>query len=326
MRSKVSYIRVIIFLLVTYFLIEWAVESGDESAFVTEPLTWVVLGIVLLFAIAIEICVEALRSVLFKSLQPEAQQRYTSARNTKKEKQFRWLKEAYLKLLDSKPVEEEEEIILDHNYDGIKELDNNLPPWWVYGFYATILFGVVYLARFHVFNDYTQAEEFQEEMQEARIAIAKYKETAKDLIDVSTVELLTEGSDLKAGQTIFKANCVACHKVDGGGGIGPNLTDDYWILGGGIKNIFNTISEGGRDGKGMVSWKTNLKPSEMAQVASYIMSLHGTTPADPKAPEGEIWVDENAPVDEVKVEKVDSAKIKVLIKDKPVDLDFTSTE
>ena len=101
--------------------------------------------------------------------------------------------------------------------------------------------------------------------------------------------MLTDASDLTSGKKIFSERCVACHKADGGGGIGPNLTDDYWILGGGIKNIFKTISEGGRDGKGMIAWKQDLKPLEIAQVASYVMSLKGTTPAAPKAPEGDFW-------------------------------------
>ncbi|WP_378182728.1 cbb3-type cytochrome c oxidase N-terminal domain-containing protein [Aquimarina sp. SS2-1] len=304
MRSTVSYIRVIILLLIAYFLIEWAVDSGDESAFVTEPLAWGILGIVLLFSIAIEICVEALRSVLFKSLKPEAQERYTLAHNAKKEQQFRWVKDTYLKLVDSKPVEEEGEIILDHNYDGIKELDNNLPPWWVYGFYVTIVFGVIYLARFHVFNDYTQAEEYETEVAEALVAIEEYKKTAKDLVDVNTVVLLTETSDINAGKVIFTTNCVACHKADGGGGIGPNLTDPNWILGGGIKNVFRTISEGGRDGKGMVAWKQTLKPAEMAQVASYVITLGGTTPAEPKEAQGEIWIDPDAPKEDVPKEEI----------------------
>ncbi|WP_299441326.1 cbb3-type cytochrome c oxidase N-terminal domain-containing protein [uncultured Aquimarina sp.] len=304
MRSTVSYIRVIIFLLVAYFLIEWAVESGEESAFITEPLTWVAMGVILLFAVAIEICVEALRGVLFKSLKPEAQERYVLIENARKEKQFRWIKDIYLKLLDSKPVEEEGEIILDHNYDGIKELDNNLPPWWVYGFYATILFGVVYLARFHVFNDYTQTEEYETEIAEALVAIEAYKKTAKDLVDVNTVVLLTEASDISAGKAIFTTNCVACHKADGGGGIGPNLTDPNWILGGGIKNIFRTISEGGRDGKGMVAWKQTLKPAEMAQVASYVITLGGTTPAEPKEAQGDIWIDPDASKEDVPKEEI----------------------
>ncbi|WP_109097298.1 cbb3-type cytochrome c oxidase N-terminal domain-containing protein [Aquimarina sp. AU58] len=291
MRSTASYIRIIAFLFLAYLLIELTVESGEQSAFIAQPLTWLILGMVLLFIIAIEISLEALRSILFRSLKPDAQERYILAEKAKKEKQFKWIKSIYLKLLDSKPVESEEEIILDHNYDGIKELDNNLPPWWVYMFYATIIFGIVYLVRFHVYNDYTQAEEYETEVAEAKIAIEKYKKTAKDLVDVNTVTLLTDASDISAGKAVYTTNCVACHKADGGGGIGPNITDEYWILGGGIKNVFRTISEGGRDGKGMVAWKQTLKPVEMAQVASYIITLGGTTPAEPKEAQGEIWTD-----------------------------------
>ncbi|MAU26006.1 MAG: cytochrome C oxidase subunit III, partial [Muricauda sp.] len=136
-----------------------------------------------------------------------------------------------------------------------------------------------------------QEEEYLEEVAIAKAEIEEYKKTAKNLVDVNTVELLTDASDLEAGKAIFETNCVACHMADGGGGIGPNLTDEYWILGGGIKNVFNTISEGGRDGKGMVAWKNSLKPVEMAQVASYVLQFQGTTPANPKDPEGEIWID-----------------------------------
>ena len=191
-------------------------------------------------------------------------------------------------------MEAETEIILDHNYDGIRELDNKLPPWWVYMFYATIVFGVVYMVRFHIMDDYDQDTEYLTEVAIAQAEIEEYKKTAKDLVDVNTVELLADASDLSAGKTIFESNCVACHMADGGGGIGPNLTDANWILGGGIKNVFNTISEGGRDGKGMVAWKQSLKPLEMAQVASYVLTFQGKTAANPKAAEGEIWVDPNA--------------------------------
>ena len=176
-----------------------------------------------------------------------------------------------------------------------KNLDNNLPPWWKYSFYATIIFAVVYLVRFEVLNDYSQDEEYEMAVAEAKIQIAEWKKTAKNLVDVNTVTRLTETSDLNAGKNIFTTNCIACHKADGGGGIGPNLTDKYWILGGGIKNVFRTISEGGRDGKGMISWKSDLKPLEMAQVASYVLNFQGTTPAEPKKVEGELWVDPDAP-------------------------------
>ena len=212
-----------------------------------------------------------------------------------KEKSFKftWLKETYQNLLGQTPIEDEAEIILDHNYDGIKELDNNLPPWWIYGFYASIVFAAVYLLRYHVFSGPSQIDELETELADARIAIEAYKKTAKNLVDINTVTELTEAADLSAGKTIFETNCVACHMADGGGGIGPNLTDPNWILGGDIKSVFKTVSEGGRSGKGMIAWKQQLKPLEMAQVSSYVLTFEGTTPANPKAPEGDVWVDEN---------------------------------
>ena len=130
-------------------------------------------------------------------------------------------------------------------------------------------------------------------------------------MDENTVTLLTDPSDLAAGKAIFTTNCVACHRADAGGQIGPNLTDDQWILGGGIKNIFHTLLNGGRDGKGMISWKGTLKPKQMQEVASYVLSLKGSNPKDPKAPEGEIWVDSNAPkTDAAATVKKDSTAVK----------------
>jgi cytochrome c oxidase cbb3-type subunit 3 len=228
---------------------------------------------------------------MLHKLYDEAKARFVAEKeNTLK---FTWLKNMYNKLLGSKPIEEEGEIILDHNYDGIKELDNNLPPWWIYSFYISIIFAAVYLLRFHVFDGQNQIDELETEIADARIAIEQYKKTAKNLVDINTVAQLTEAADLSAGKTIFETNCVACHMVDGGGGIGPNLTDEYWILGSDIKSVFKTISEGGRSGKGMISWKSQLKPLEMAQVASYVLTFQGTTPANPKAPEGDIWESES---------------------------------
>jgi len=290
-----AYFRIAIVGALGYFFINSIGSTSNTSVFIEQPWLWVAFGMAMLIYIAGEMCVAALRNVLYSTLKPEAKIRFDTEEDLAKNNQFKWFKETYKKLLGSKPISEEGEIVLDHNYDGIRELDNKLPPWWVYGFYATIVFAVVYMARYHVFDGIDQEEEYQIAIAEAKIEIEEYKKTAKDLIDVNTVELLTEATDLKAGEAIFKGNCIACHKDSGGGGIGPNLTDDYWVLGGGIKNIFNTISEGGRAGKGMVSWKTDLKPSEMAQVASYVMNLHGTNPVDAKEPEGEIWIDENAP-------------------------------
>jgi cytochrome c oxidase cbb3-type subunit 3 len=127
---------------------------------------------------------------------------------------------------------------------------------------------------------------------QAKIEVEEYMKTAPDLMDEKTVTLLTDPADLEIGKTIFTTNCAACHRADAGGEIGPNLTDDYWILVGGIKNIFHTITNGGRDGKGMISWKGTLKPKEIQKVASYIISLRGSNPVDPKAPDGDLYAEE----------------------------------
>jgi cytochrome c oxidase cbb3-type subunit 3 len=203
-----------------------------------------------------------------------------------------WVQKLLKSWTKAKAIEEEEEIVLDHNYDGIRELDNSLPPWWVYMFYATIVFAVVYLVRFEVLDGDNQVVEYNKAVAEAKAELKKYKSTATDLITAENVTLLTAPKDLGRGKAIFNLNCASCHLADGGGQIGPNLTDEYWILGGGIKNIFTTISNGGRDGKGMIAWNKTLKTADIAKVASYIISLQGTTPANPKAAEGEKWVQE----------------------------------
>ncbi len=288
------WIRIPFFFFLIFALVEYFIDSGEKPAFLTYPIIQLFMLMVLLILIAIELIVKSVENVLFQTLSEEAKERYLSTQA--KSWEWKWAKRTYKNLLGSKPIEEENEIIIDHNYDGIKELDNKLPPWWVYLFYATILFGVIYLARFHVFNDYDQDLEYEMEVAEAQAAIEEYRKTAKDLVDVNSVIMLTDASDLQAGEAIFETNCVVCHMADGGGGIGPNLTDEYWISGGGIKNVFKTISEGGRDGKGMIAWKQTLKPAEMAQVASYLLTFQGKEAANPKAAEGDLWVDENAPV------------------------------
>ena len=292
-NSSISWIRVCVLFFLVFALMEFFIDSGDKPAFIAYPITLAFLGFVLLLLIAIELILRGVENVMYQTLSEDAKEKYLSSKAKRWE--WKWGKKVYKKLLDAQPIEEEGEIILDHNYDGIRELNNSLPPWWVYLFYITIVFGVVYMVRFHIFDDYTQDEEYEMEVAEAQLAIEAYKKTAKNLVDANTVVMLTEPGDLASGEQIFVKNCVACHLADGGGGIGPNLTDAYWILGGGIKNVFTTISEGGRDGKGMIAWKQSLKPLEMAQVASYILNLQGTTPANPKAAEGEIWIDPDQP-------------------------------
>ncbi|MEL4308987.1 cbb3-type cytochrome c oxidase N-terminal domain-containing protein [Joostella sp. CR20] len=280
MRNFASYLRVLIIVFLVFCAAEYFIDSGDKPAFIEYPQVGLFLILFTILLVSVEV-VAASMNALTKALLSEEQ--------LKEAEENSWSKNLIKKLTKTKPIEEEGEIILDHNYDGIKELDNALPPWWLYGFYATIVFAAIYLFKYHVFNGDSQKIEYEKEVAAAQIAIEEYKKTAVDLVDANTVVALTEESDIKKGEAIFQTNCVACHRADGGGAIGPNLTDDYWILGGGIKNVFHTITEGGRSGKGMIAWKQSLKPSEIQLVASYILTLHGTNPADPKAPEGDLW-------------------------------------
>ncbi len=287
-----SWVRVPVIFFIIFGAVEFFIDSGEKPAFIEYPIVLWFLFLVLLILIAIEAIVSALENVMLQTLDDEAKARFLAKKEGKYS--FAKLKKFYNeKLWTFRPLEEEGEIILDHNYDGIKELDNNLPPWWLYGFYITIAFAAVYLLRYHVFNGDSQIDELETELAEARTAIEAYKKTAKDLVDINTVTLLTEASDISAGKSVFDTNCVACHMADGGGGIGPNLVDQYWILGGDIKSVFKTVSEGGRSGKGMIAWKQQLKPIQIAQVSSYVLSLQGTTPAKPKAAEGDLWVNDN---------------------------------
>ncbi|MEZ4810339.1 MAG: cbb3-type cytochrome c oxidase N-terminal domain-containing protein [Allomuricauda sp.] len=287
------WIRVPVLFFLIFGLMEYFIDSGDKPAIIEYPITQFFMLMVLMLLIAIELILKSIENIMFQTLTEEGKERYLASKSKKYE--WKWAKNMLAGLTKSKSIEREGEVIMDHDYDGIRELDNVLPPWWVYLFYGTIIFGIIYLVRFHIVGDYDQKLEYEQEVAAAQAAIEEYKKTAKDLVDVNTVEVLSDASDLSAGQKIFTANCIPCHMADGGGGIGPNLTDEYWILGGGIKNVFHTISEGGRDGKGMIAWKQTLKPAEIAQVASYVLTLGGTTPANPKAPEGDIWIDPDAP-------------------------------
>lgn len=290
-----SYVRVPLIFFLVMGAMEYFIDSGDKPAFIEYPMVALFLGVFLFLLIAIEIVVGAVDNVTYHLLSDEQKKQLEEAQSlpfTENKFYKYWEK----KLTSSKSIEEESDVMLDHDYDGIKELDNVLPPWWVGLFYISVIFAIVYMVRFHVFKEYTQAEEFEMEMEIARAEIEKYKLTAPDLLDSESVTLLTDAASLAQGKAIYDTNCIACHKADGGGSIGPNLVDEYWILGGGIKNIFNTIMEGGRDGKGMVAWKSIIKPSDAQKVSSYIISLQGTNPPDAKAPEGDKWVEETTEV------------------------------
>ncbi|MBX2892303.1 MAG: c-type cytochrome [Saprospiraceae bacterium] len=193
---------------------------------------------------------------------------------------------------DAVPIEREGEITMHHAYDGIRELDNRLPPWWVNMFILTIVWSVGYMWYYHWGgNGPSQAEEYEKSMEKAKKERAIALAGRADAVDESNVTVLTDASALGEGELIYKNVCAACHGQQGEGTVGPNFTDEYWIHGGGIKNIFRVIKYGVPE-KGMISWQSQLKPADMQKVASYILTMQGTNPPNPKAPQGEIWKEE----------------------------------
>ena len=185
----------------------------------------------------------------------------------------------------------EEDILLDHDYDGIKELDNVLPPWWLYGFYITIAISIFYYSQvFYNAEKYSQDEEYTAEVAKGKEEVEAYKAANPELFNTDNIVAFTDEENLAKGKELFTSKtCFACHLADLGGSIGPNLTDEYWILGGGVIDIFNVISKGGRPDKGMIAWENTITREERVQLASYILSMQGTQPANPKAPEGDVW-------------------------------------
>jgi len=211
------------------------------------------------------------------------------------------------------PVEKEADVMLDHNYDGIRELDNALPPWWKYGFYFTIVVGVIYLLNFHVFGlGKNPDEEYKVEMEKAMIAKEIYESQNKDKIDEKNVPM-ADAAGIRIGESLFEANCVACHLKGGGGSVGPNLTDDYWMHKGSLNDIYNTIKNGYPD-KGMQAWSNKFNPKEMSQLASYIKTLRGTHPPNAKLPQGDLYEEtaaQPAAADSAKTVRKDSATVPV---------------
>ncbi|RZJ35665.1 MAG: c-type cytochrome [Flavobacterium sp.] len=270
-------------------LLEYFIDSGNQPAFIRYPIVLLVLFVFLVALISVEVMVSAINNIAYQ-LTPEEKRLEIEQAQAVPIRERPWFKKLMKKLTASEPVENDALLLLEHDYDGIRELDNNLPPWWLYLFYGGIIFAAIYLVRYEVLGGDDQETEFRKEVQQAKIDIEEYKKHAPDMLDEKNVVLLTDAAALAKGKTIFETNCAACHRADGGGQIGPNLTDDHWIFGGDVKNLFHTITNGGRDGKGMVAWKGTLKPTEIQTVASYILSLQGSNPKDPKAPDGDLWV------------------------------------
>lgn len=189
----------------------------------------------------------------------------------------------WTKLLSLKPLEEEKNLEIPHAYDGIKELNNPVPHWFNFLFYGTLIFAAAYLYYYHVADGPGQDEEYATEVVNAELAKKKFLAKSGTSIDENTVKI--DSTEIANGKGIFNANCIACHGEHGEGLVGPNLTDEYWLHGGSISDVFKVVKYGVPE-KGMVSWEKNLSSKNISEVTNYIMSLKGTKPANAKAPQG----------------------------------------
>ena len=172
----------------------------------------------------------------------------------------------------------------DHEYDGIRELDNPMPAWLQIIFYITIAIAPIYLIYFHVLGSNKSQYDFYNA--EVKAAEEKFKDIE---IPAEKLVMLEDDASKASGKAIYDANCAACHGMEGEGKVGPNFTDQYWIHGGGVKNIYETVKVGVPD-KGMIAWKGKLSAKQRHEVSSYIWGLQGKKVKEPKEPEGELYV------------------------------------
>lgn len=251
----------------------WNVASGQE-------LIWLVLSLLMLVGlIGIGIIALNLLLVFQKALGSEPVSipvpQPIDARSL-------WQRLAGLHLLS-----QEKELMMEHAYDGIAELDNPTPPWFMGLFYGSIIASILYMIVFHVIGSGDiMGSEYRQEMAIADKQREAYIAKVAGGINENTVVQLTDVKGIGAGKTLYAQNCIVCHGASAEGKIGPNLTDAFWLHGGSVKRIFHTLAEG-VPAKGMIAWKGQLNPLQIQQVASYLMSLQGSNPAGAKEPQGE---------------------------------------
>ncbi len=173
--------------------------------------------------------------------------------------------------------------LLNHEYDGIHELDNFMPRWWVWGFYFTIIFSVFYVIYYHFTGDRSSKMEYEAELKSA--PIKDVLENTLTNIKDEKLSFKTDELSIKAGEALFvEQACVGCHGPTLGGLVGPNLTDNYWIHGCSVEEIVKNISTGFPD-KGMIPYGNGkeLDIEKLVQIASYIASKQGSKQENPKS-------------------------------------------
>lgn len=285
----------------------FAQEGSPETNFWSDPLAnpafpfYVVVAFVFLTAFMVILVALYMLQVLNVFIRKAAEERAEKL-GIPIETKPSWWTNFWYQINAFKPAEKETDILLDHNYDGIKELDNHLPPWWKWLLYGTIVWAAVYMVVYHIANSLPlQEAEYQAEVALADEQKAKFIASNPPVaIDESALVYAKDDEIIQKGRKVYVTNCASCHMPEGQGSIGPNLTDEYWLHGGSVKEIYTVIKNGVVE-KGMIPWGPVLSPEQMRDVTFYIMSIQGTTPANPKPPQGVLYkVEENVKPDSVK--------------------------
>lgn len=262
---------------------EMIVKSGNIN---NEILIIALIVVMVVILAAVIVVLRAMRTMVRITMPQVLEAEKAAGIAAKAERRARF-KARWNKLMGLRPIAEEKDLVIDHAYDGITELDNPVPAWFNGMFYASIVFAAVYLCVYHVFGwGPNQDEEYEREMARAEKVRQEWLAQAANNIDENSVEVDTKPEAIAAGQAIYAQNCAVCHGNTGEGGIGPNLADDYWLHGGELKDVFKTVKYGVLD-KGMVPWEQSLTPAQIAEVSNYILTLRGTNPPNPKEPQGE---------------------------------------
>lgn len=289
-------ITLVLFFLLSGKLIVFAqttppVAGPDGVAgIMTDPMNYLIVFVMAILFSTILVMAKIIKSLIYKLAgAPKVYQKPISVK-VKENKPSFWT-QLNTKMNDAVPVEKEADILMDHDYDGIKELDNNLPPWWKYGFYLTIVFAFIYMAHYHVAGSgNVQLDEYNEQLAEAEVKKAERLKTVASNVDETTVTYLVEEKAIASGKKIYTEKCLVCHGKAGEGLVGPNLTDEYWIHGGSIQDIFKIIKYG-FPSKGMLAWQGQLTPLQIQEISSFVKSIHGTNPPNPKEPQGDIYTE-----------------------------------
>ncbi len=256
-------------------------KTAASYAGISPSSFWVIVTVLIIEVAVIAFFMFSIRRLMAELLPPQEKKKYAALKSwwTAVDKKF---------FTKAVPIEKEADVLLDHDYDGIRELDNSLPPWWKYGFIFTIGVAAVYMLHFHVFGSgKNPTEEYNEEMAKAVISKEIYEAANKDRVDENNIKM-PNASGLAEAKDIFTSVCSACHGKLGEGGAGPNLTDEYWLHKGSLTNVYFSVKNGYPD-KGMQAWEKNYSPKQINNLAGYIKTLGGSHPPNAKAAQGDLF-------------------------------------